>query len=79
MSVRVAVVLGISIVLAALVHGGIYAPGQDFVVNRFTGWFTFVPSEDEEWEDEDGVSGARGCALTSRRPPDRFGALHRRR
>jgi hypothetical protein len=80
MSVRAALVLGIFILLAALVNGGLYAPGRDFVMNRFTGWFAFVPSEDEEFEDEEGGVNSAVCrALTSRVPPDRFGGLHRRR
>ena len=48
MSARAAVVLGLCLVAAALVQGGIYSAGQDFVVNRFTGKFEFVPAEDEE-------------------------------
>lgn len=79
MSVKAAFVLGVFLVLAALVHGGLYAPGHDFVLNRFTGWFAFVPSADEEYDEEGGVSDAVCRALTSRVPPDRFGALHRRR
>jgi hypothetical protein len=80
MSVRAAVILGIFILLAALVHGGLYAPGRDFVMNRFTGWFAFVPGEDEEWDDEEGgVNDAVCRALTSRRPPDNVVRLHRRR
>lgn len=79
MSVRAALVLGIFLVLAALVHGGVYAPGHDFVLNRFTGWFAFVPGEDERWDEEGEVTGGPCRALTSRVPPDRFGALHHRR
>jgi len=80
MSVRAALILGIFILLAALVHGGLYAPGHDFVMNRFTGWFVFVPSEDEDWEDdESGVNHAVCRALTSKVPADRFGPLHHRR
>ena len=48
MSVRVAVVLGMFAVLAALVHGGIYTAGNDFVLNRFTGAYEFVPADDYE-------------------------------
>jgi hypothetical protein len=47
MSVRTALVLGVFLVLAALAHGGVYSAGHDFVVNRFTGWYQFVPAEDE--------------------------------
>jgi hypothetical protein len=79
MSLRAAVVLGLFLLLAALVHGGIYAPGHDFVFNRFTGWFAFVPGEDEDYGDDGDVTGASCRALTSRRPPDRVGGLHRRR
>jgi hypothetical protein len=80
MSVRAALVLGICLILAALVHGGLYAPGHDFVVNRFTGRFQFVPSEDEDWGDEDeGVNDARCRALTLKNSPDRVVRLYRRR
>ena len=79
MSARAAFVLGFFIFLAALVHAGLYAPGNDFVMNRFTGWFAFVPSEDEEWDDEGDVNNATCRALTSKVPPDRFGGLHLRR
>jgi hypothetical protein len=79
-SVRAALVLGLSLILAALLHGGIYAPGHDFVVNRFTGHFQFVPSEDEDWGEEDeGVNDARCRALTSKIAPDRVSRLYRRR
>src|SRR4030095_6901600 len=54
MSVRAALVLGLFLLLAALVHGGLYAPGHDFVMNSFTGWFQFVSTEDEEYDDEQG-------------------------
>ena len=50
MSARAAFVLGLFMLLAALVHGGIYSAGHDFVVNRFTGQFHFVPAEDEDEE-----------------------------
>ena len=79
MSVKAAIVLGASLVLAALVHGGLYTAGHDFVMNRFTGWFQFVPSEDEEYDDEEGPTNALCRALTSKVPPDRFGPLHHRR
>jgi len=79
MSARAALVLGVCLILAALVHGGLYAPGHDFVVNRFTGHFEFVPGEEEDWGDEaDGV-GARCRALTAKNPPDRVSGLYRRR
>jgi hypothetical protein len=50
MSVRGIVLLGLFLVVASLVHGGIYSAGHDFVVNRFTGWYEFVPAEGEEEE-----------------------------
>ena len=50
MNVRAVLLLGLFLVAAALVHGGIYSAGQDFVVNRFTGRFQFVPAEDEDEE-----------------------------
>ena len=80
MTARAALVLGICLILAALVHGGLYAPGHDFVVNRFTGHFHFVPSEDDVWGDEDeGVDDARCRVLTSKNPPDRVSGLYHRR
>ena len=50
MSVRTVILLGLFLVAAALVHGGIYSAGQDFVLNRFTGRFQFVPAEEEDEE-----------------------------
>src|SRR6184192_1289913 len=50
MSVRTVILLGLFLVAAALVHGGIYSAGQDFVLNRFTGRFQFVPAEGEDEE-----------------------------
>jgi len=50
MSVRAVLLLGLFLVAAALLHGGIYSAGQDFVLNRFTGRFQFVPAEDEDEE-----------------------------
>ena len=47
MSARAALVFGFLLMVAALLHGGFYSAGQDFVVNRFTGQFQFVPAEDE--------------------------------
>ena len=64
MTARGAFVLGLFIVLAALVQGGIYAAGHDFVVNRFTGEFHFVPAEDEG-EDQTPIEASN--ALTARR------------
>ena len=48
MSVRAVLLLGLFLVAAALLHGGIYSAGQDFVLNRFTGRFEFVPAEEED-------------------------------
>jgi hypothetical protein len=47
MTARAAFVLGVFLLLAALARGGLYTAGHDFVVNRFTGRFQFVPAEDE--------------------------------
>jgi hypothetical protein len=70
MTARACFVLGLFLVLAAIVHGGFYTAGHDFVVNRFTGQYVFVPAEDIE---EDAtlpirVRARRHCTLTSRRP-----------
>jgi len=46
MGVRAALVIGLFATLASFLHAGIYAPGQDFIVNRFTGAVRFVPAED---------------------------------
>lgn len=48
MSGWAAFVLGLFLVVAALVHGGMYAAGHDFVVNRFTGRYEFVPADEDE-------------------------------
>jgi hypothetical protein len=69
MSARTAFVLGFFLLLAALVQGGIYSAGHDFVVNRFTGRFQFVPAE-EEGEEQTPVGRAR--ALTASRAGARF-------
>jgi len=58
MSARAAFVLGSLLALAALLHGGVYSAGHDFVVNRFTGAFQFVPADDDR-DDED-TQPARG-------------------
>jgi hypothetical protein len=65
MTARAAFVLGLFLLLAALVRGGVYSAGHDFVVNRFTGQFQFVPAEDET-EDERLPAGA-SRALTGHR------------
>ena len=46
MGVKAALVIGLFASLASFLHGGIYAPGQDFIVNRFTGAVKFVPADD---------------------------------
>ena len=81
MTGRAAFVLGLFILLAALVHGGLYTAGHDFVVNRFTGHFEFVPSDEGEdastpvrWRET-----RRWRALTSCGPGARVVGLQRRR
>ena len=64
MGVRAALVIGLFVALASLLHGGIYAPGQDFIVNRFTGAVRFVPADDGD-EASPPIRAAR--ALTPRR------------
>jgi hypothetical protein len=73
MSARAAFVLGLFALLAALVHGGIYSAGHDFVVNRFTGRFEFVPAEDEG-EDQTPIGSH---ALTAPGPKARVEGLLR--
>ena len=63
MTARSALILGLFVVLAALVHGGIYSAGHDFVVNRFTGRFQFVPPEDEG-EDQTPVGVSRSLTAS---------------
>ena len=74
MRTSTAFVLGLFILLAALVHGGLYSAGHDFVVNRFTGEFRFVPA-DEDAEDQTPVDAVR--ALTARRGGARVDRLVR--
>ena len=82
MTARAAFVLGLFLVAAALVHGGMYSAGHDFVVNRFTGQYEFVPADEM---DEDATLPTRHTvayrcrALTSGGPDARVVALHRRR
>ena len=64
MGTRAALVIGLFAVLASFLHGGIYAPGQDFIVNRFTGAVRFVPADDP---DEAGTPIRAVRALTPRR------------
>ena len=73
MRTRAAFVLGVFLVLAALARGGIYSAGHDFVVNRFTGEFRFVPAEEDE--EQTPIEGAR--ALTARRTGARVDHLVR--
>jgi hypothetical protein len=66
MGVRTALVIGLFVTLASFLHGGIYAPGQDFIVNRFTGAVRFVPADDEDADEASRpIRSAR--ALTPRR------------
>jgi len=65
MQVRTALVIGFFVTAASLLHGGIYAPGQDFIVNRFTGAVRFVPAEDDT---DASTPIRRARALTARRP-----------
>lgn len=68
MGTRAALVLGLFVAVASFIHGGIYAPGQDFIVNRFTGAVRFVPAE----EDADAAQPIRRArTLTARRPDAR--------
>ena len=82
MTARAAFVLGLFLVAAALAHGGFYSAGHDFVMNRFTGEFLFVPADegDEDTTLPTHRTVAYRCrALTSGGPDARFVALHRRR
>ena len=79
MSARAAFVLGLFLVIAAIVHGGLYSAGQDFVVNRFTGAYEFVPSDEYDEGDEAHRAHARLHTLTSRRAAARFEGLQCRR
>jgi hypothetical protein len=64
MGVRAALVIGLFVTLASFLHGGIYGPGQDFIVNRFTGAVRFVPPD----EGEDASTPIRAArSLTPRR------------
>ncbi len=79
MSARAAFVLGLFLVLAALAHGGLYAPGRDFVVNRFTGHWEFVPADDYDDEEEAHHACARPHTLTSEGVAARVESLQCRR
>jgi hypothetical protein len=66
MGTRAALVLGFFVVAASLLHGGVYAPGHDFIVNRFTGAVRFVPAEDEVGD----ATPIRRVRALTRRGPD---------
>ena len=68
MGIKAGLLLGMFLLFAALLHGGIYSTGHDFVVNRFTGTFQFVPAEDEEDEATLPATCTRHTTLTFRRP-----------
>ena len=78
MTAKAAFVLGLALIVAAILHGGVYAPGHDFVVNRFTGTHQFVPSYDDAEGDDMNVRGGVRT-LTSRRAAARVEALQCRR
>ena len=76
MGVRAALLLGVLLMLAAFVRGGLYAPGHDFVVNRFTGDFQFVPADEEDSATVPARNVSTRCgALTFRRPKARVARL----
>jgi hypothetical protein len=79
MSARAAVILGMFLVLAALVHGGVYTAGHDFVLNRFTGVYAFVPADEYDESDDMRRVRARFHTLTSRGGAARVDALQCRR
>ena len=64
MSVRAVALFGFCLMVASVLHGGIYSAGHDFVVNRFTGRYEFVPADDLE---EDTAVPTRARALTFHR------------
>lgn len=66
MSVRAALLLGVSLVVAALLHGGIYTAGHDFVLNRFTGAWVFVPAEDAGDEEMEALTPSAWRARATR-------------
>ena len=69
MGVKAALVIGLFATLASFLHAGIYVPGQDFIVNRFTGAVRFVPADDADDTSTD-VRTAR--TLTPRRSAARL-------
>jgi hypothetical protein len=79
MSARAAFVLGLFLAIAAFVHGGLYSPGRDFVVNRFTGHWEFVPADDYDEDDDAHHVHARLHTLTSKGVAARVESLQCRR
>ena len=79
MSARAAFVLGLFLVIAAIVHGGLYSAGHDFVMNRFTGTYEFVPADDYDDEEETHHVHVRLHTLTSRGGAGRVESLQCRR
>ncbi len=63
MSARAALVLGFCLIVAAILHGGIWSAGHDFVMNRFTGTYEFVPSDDAGGDED--TRWPRHAALTA--------------
>ena len=61
MTVRSALVLGLLLIVAALVHGGLYSAGHDFVVNRFTGDYEFVPADEGDDDVRTPAHASRAC------------------
>jgi hypothetical protein len=70
MGVKAALVIGLFAMLASFLHAGIYAPGQDFIVNRFTGAVKFVPADDDVDDTATEIRAAR--TLTPRRSAARL-------
>jgi len=79
MSARAAFVLGLFLVIAAVVHGGLYSAGHDFVMNRFTGRYEFVPADDYDDDEETRDVRTHFRTLTSRRAAARVEGLQCRR
>ena len=79
MSARAAFVLGTFLVAAAIANGGLYSAGQDFIVNRFTGVYEFVPADDYDDGEDVRHAHVRFRTLTSRRVAARVDGLQCRR
>jgi hypothetical protein len=77
MTARAAFVLGLFAMAAAVLHGGIWSAGHDFVVNRFTGEFVFVPGDQPNGEEA--RLRARARVLTMSEADDRVAASLPRR